>query len=162
MPKVYREKTDLEKALKCYETETGHKPNCHDLAALFNDSPNVWGRIIKGLGVPHGEYLAKINLLKEHGTYAVKLWAYAEKSQKYGQRTRKGKIAPHTKHVYRDQENFMMEKIIESRMSEFDNPDDIRDEYYNQVEQLRNEGPFHFSSYEDQQTALRDFYNSLQ
>jgi hypothetical protein len=62
MPKRFRKLTDLEIALRRFESDMDRKPNCNDLASLFGDSPNVWGRILKGVGVPRGEYLAKVKL----------------------------------------------------------------------------------------------------
>jgi hypothetical protein len=70
MPKKFRKLTDLEIALRQFESAMGREPNCNDLALLFGDSPNVWGRILKGVGIPHGEYLAKVRLLKDYGTDA--------------------------------------------------------------------------------------------
>jgi hypothetical protein len=61
MPKRFRKLTDLEIALRQFESDIGKKPNCNVLASLFDDSPNVWGRILKGAGIPHGEYIAKLN-----------------------------------------------------------------------------------------------------
>jgi hypothetical protein len=115
MPKRFRKLTDLEIALRRFESDMDRKPNCNDLASLFGDSPNVWGRILKGVGVPHGEYLAKVKLLKDYGTDAGYQYALAKKSRRYGQVTRKGKIAPHVKTVYDDVENFRENQIFEDR-----------------------------------------------
>jgi hypothetical protein len=85
IPKKFRKLTNLEIALRQFESDMGRKPNCNDLALLFGDSPNVWGRILKGVGIPHAEYLSKIKLLKDYGMDAGCLYALAKKSRRYGQ-----------------------------------------------------------------------------
>jgi hypothetical protein len=113
----YEYYTTIEIALRHLESDLGHKPNCHDLAGLFGDSPGVWGRILEGVGVPHGEYIAKVNLIKDHGIDAGNIWAFSKKSPKYGQRTRKGKIAPHINNLFNDIDNYRENQIFETRLN---------------------------------------------
>jgi hypothetical protein len=137
MPRKFRKLTDLEIALRKFESDMDKKPNSNDLASLFGDSPNVWGRILKGVGVPHGEYIAKIKLLKDYGMDAGYQYALAKKSRRYGQITRKGKIAPHVKIVYDDVENFRENQIFESRLrGVYFDPEtsDPASDYYNAMD----------------------------
>jgi hypothetical protein len=164
MPKKFRKLTDLEIALCRFKSDMGREPNCNDLASLFGDSPNVWGRILKGVGIPHGEYLAKIKLLKNYGMDAGYHYALAKKSRRYGQVTRKGKIAPHVKTVYNDVEDFRENQIFESRLQGvYFDPDtsDPADDYYNAMDDFYREGPHPVQSYEEMQNARRGFFNSL-
>jgi hypothetical protein len=164
MPKKFRKLTDLEMALRQFESYMGRKPNCHDLASLFGDSPGVWGRILKGVGKPHGEYIAKIKLLKDYGTDAGYQYAVAKKSRRYGQVTRKGKIAPHVKAVYNDVEDFRENQIFESRLQGvYIDPEigDAASDYYNAMDDFYSEGPHPAQSYEEVFNARREFLNSL-
>jgi hypothetical protein len=164
MPKRFRILTDLEIAVRRYESDMGRKPNCNDLALLFDDSPNVWGRILQGVGIPHGEYLSKIELLKSYGSDAGYMYALAKKSRRYGQVTRKGKIAPHAKTVYHDVENFRETQLFEDKMRgvKFDpETSDPASDYVNAMDDFYHEGPHPAQSFEEVQNARRDFFNSL-
>jgi hypothetical protein len=164
MPKRFRKLTDLEMALRQFESDMGKRPDCHDLALLFGDSPNVWGRILKGVGVPHGEYIAKIKLLKDYGIDASYQYAVAKKSRRYGEVTRKGKIAPHVKTVYNDVESFRETQLFESEQRGIYFDPDICDpvaDYYNAMDNFYSEGPHPAQSYEEVQNVRRDFFNSL-
>jgi hypothetical protein len=141
----------------------GKKPDCNDLASLFGDSPNVWGRILKGVGISHGEYLAKVKLLKDYGTDAGYQYAVAIKSRRYGQVTRKGKIAPHVKTLYEDVEDFRETQLFESEQWNVyaDPQGDPASDYFDAMDVFYNEGPHPAQSYEEVQNARREFFNSL-
>jgi hypothetical protein len=88
----------------------------------------------------------------------------AFQSRRYGQVTRKGKIAPHVKAVYDDVENFRENQIFGSRMRDvyFDpETSDPASDYDNAMDDFYHEGPHPVQSYEEVQNARREFFNSL-
>jgi hypothetical protein len=164
MPKHYRKLTDTEKAINRFKSEIGHKPTPREMANMFGGEDSQWGRIFKGQCKVSGEYLAIIKLINAGGIdsaqYEIRC---AEKSRKYGQRTRKGKIAPHTKNVFNDLENFRIDQIFESRLQNvyFDDPSDYQEFYLNEMERFNAEGPHYSESYEEESKARREFFDSL-
>jgi hypothetical protein len=162
MAKYYRKLTDTEKALRRLESDLGNKPNCHDLVSLIGGSPGVWGRILQGKGIPCGEYLAKIKFIKDYGIEAGEHWAFAEKSPRYGQVTRKGKTAPHIRNLFSDIENFREQQIFEKMVNvKCTSSEDYYDYYIRAMEDFYREGPHYPESYEEERIARKEYFDSL-
>lgn len=117
--KRYRKKTDLEIALSPV-IEGGRRPTAKEMSRLIGGDPSDWGRILKGQQKLSGEYHARLKLLKNGVDNAQFELQVAEASKKYGERTRKGRIVPHTRNIFNDLNKFEdeleTEKIIEDRM----------------------------------------------
>lgn len=91
----------------CFTSTAGYNPfhNASDhsltpklLEEVLGGNAAVWGRLLKGVGVPHGEYLMKVNLIKQCGfDIAVMQLDRITKPRKSKFRgtTRKGGIVPH-------------------------------------------------------------------
>jgi hypothetical protein len=126
--KRYRKRTDLEIALSPVISSFGRMPTPKELSRDLGGDPSDWGRILKGQQKISGEYHARLKLLKHGINDAWFELRAAEASKKYGERTRKGRIAPHTKHIFNDLSNFNVHNIIEKRMSDMEFKDSY-DEY---------------------------------
>jgi hypothetical protein len=118
--KRYRKKTDLEKALSPIISSFGRMPTPKEVGHILGGDLSDWGRILKGQQKISGEYHARLKALKNGIDDAQFELRAAEASKKYGERTRKGRIVPHTKKIFNDLNNFNVNNIIEKKMEEME------------------------------------------
>ena len=162
--KCYRKKTELEIALWPIISSLGRMPTPGEMNRYLGGDKSHWGRILKGQQKIAGEYHARLKLLKEGIDNAQFVLRVAETSTKYGERTRKGRLVPHTKNIYNDINNFHVEQLFNNETRDV-NFDDSYDEYmaYRDFQfDLYQEG--HFSlprTYFEEQAIRKDFLNSL-
>ena len=160
----YRKKTDLEIALSPVVSGLGHMPTPKEMSRLIGGDPRDWGRIFKGQQNLSGEYHARLELLKKDGIDTAQFeFQAAEKSKKYGGRTRKGRIVPHTRHIFDDLYEFNINRILDNRMSAR-TFEDTYDGYifYSQEEMdIYAHGEQYPRTYFEEQTLRRDFINDL-
>jgi hypothetical protein len=141
MAKLYRRKTETEKALHAIKL-WGMSPV--KLQYTFGGIASEWGRILKGRHQARGEYLAVLKEINTYGYKAVVTWAAAKKKG-YGKRTRKGGIVPRTRSVISDIQAFYEEQIFERQLVidevYYDDPGDVYDrfvDFYSEGRIFRN------------------------
>ncbi|MDR1618461.1 MAG: hypothetical protein LBS06_05360 [Treponema sp.] len=160
MPKLYRKKTETEKALHAIKLWGMHPVK---LQYIFGGDASEWGRILKGQHQAHGEYLAICKEINTHGYDAITTWAASKK--KYGKRTRNGGIVPRTKHVFDDLYAFNVNRIIMNRIEKHVTGfEDQYDEYIFYCEQgmdIYAHGEQYPRTYFEEQTIRKNFLDSL-
>jgi len=139
-------------------------PAPKEMSRLIGGDPSDWGRIFKGQQKISGEYHARLKLLKNGIDTAQFELQAAEKSKKYGERTRKGRIVPHTKHIFNDMYNYNLEKMTLEQIK----GRNFIDEYH-QYECYMETGQYidaygeqYPRTYFEEQTIRRDFLNDLE
>jgi hypothetical protein len=109
--------------------------------------------------------LAKLKILREHGSNARYVLACAKKTNRYGHKNRKGILVVHAGNIYNDQNAFEKNKIIEDRIQgvHFDDPYDATEFFIEQSERFISEGPHHMGplSLEEELELQREFLESL-
>jgi len=161
--KRYRKKTELEIALSPIISRLGRMPTPKEVGRYLGGDLSHWGRILKGQQKIRGEYHARLKLLKEGVDNAQFKLQAAEKNKKYGERTRKGRLVPHTDHIFYDLYEFNKNKIIMSKMEDhyFEDAYDAFLFYREQEIDIYNEGGEFPKTYFEEQTIRRDFLNDL-
>jgi hypothetical protein len=157
--KRYRKKTELEIALWPIISSLGRMPTPKELNRILGGDLSDWGRILKGQQKISGEYHARLELLKGGVDGAQFELRAAEASKKYGERTRKGRIVPHTKNIYNDVNNFHVEQLFNNEMSDVDFEDSY-DKYMAYREftyDLYQSGDLLQKTFFEEQTIRRDF-----
>ncbi|MDR0684479.1 MAG: hypothetical protein LBF83_05070 [Spirochaetaceae bacterium] len=157
MPKLYRKKTETEKAL--------HAIKLWDMSPVklqytFGGVASEWGRILKGQHQPHGEYLTILREIAKQGSNAFFTWAA---NKKLGKKTRKGGVVPRTKKVFGLYEEFQREKIVEKRMRGiyFDDSYSYYDECRTAMIEISYEELLYFGLTEEEQGTREDFLDFL-
>jgi hypothetical protein len=87
----------------------------------------------------------------------------AERSEKHGSRSRKGRIVPHTKNAFNDMYDFQARRIIERKMSGmlFEDSYDYYSFCRDQEADIYMGGYQYPRNYFEEQTLRRDFIESL-
>jgi hypothetical protein len=99
--------------------DLGYIPAPKEITLLIGGDPSNWGRILKGQQKISGEYHARLKRVKDVGLENARLELIAAaKNQKYGERTRKGRIVPHAKNVFKDMYSFNLEKMTQGIINE--------------------------------------------
>ena len=165
LPKVQYETPSAiyKAAVERFESDRGYKPTAFKIAGLLGGDISQWGRIMKGVAVAKGPYLAKLKILKEYGFDSNYILACAEKTNRYGHKNRKGNLVIHSLNIFNDQQKFYEDRIFDSKMQEayFDDPDEAREFYFTQLDQFYSEGQHCTGSFEEELELQREFYKSL-
>ena len=144
--------------------ELGHMPSAQELSHILGSDPSGWGRILKGQCKSSGEYHAKLQRVKEVGLKNAGLeMQAAEVSRKYGWKTRKGRLVPHTRFIAADTELFYINQIVSKKTSaiRFADRSEELHFYREQLVAMYEEGPQWPNDPFEEQTLRRDFINSL-
>jgi hypothetical protein len=157
MPKLYRKKTETEKALLAIKLWDMSPVK---LQYTFGGDASEWGRILKGQHQPHGVYLAICKDINIFGYKAIFTMQAARK--KYARKTRHGGIVPRTRNVLYDFDQFVREKIILKRMMSIRFAD-LYDGYiyYQDEMQCLAQCEIDFESREEENSVERNFLDSL-
>jgi hypothetical protein len=165
MPKVYRKKTDLEIALSPFISAVGRMPTPKEMSRSVGGDPSGWGRILKGQQRISGEYHARLKLLERSGIDNAQFELRAAgANKKYGERTRKGRIVPHTKNIYLDVNEFHIRQIAERKVNSMllDDGHDYYNDYISYCEYLYESGDGFPQNYFEEQKIRRDFIYDLE
>lgn len=149
-------------AIERFEADMGCKPTASHLEKLLGGDRRQWGRILKG-SMAKGSSLAKLKILREHGSNANYVLACARKSNRYGHKNRKNNLVIHATNILNDLDSFQENKILEDRMQGiyFDDPYDASNYYFEELSRLSSEGPHYTETLEEELKLQRDFYKSL-
>jgi hypothetical protein len=153
MPKLYRKKTETEKAL--------HAIKLWDMSPVklqytFGGVASEWGRILKEQHQPHGVYLAICKEIAVQGDDAFFTW---QANKRLGNKTRKGGVVPRTKDVFELYDNFRIEKIVATKMRGCS--EDFYDYYMDAMVEMSYEELPRFESPEERHNTERAFLDSL-
>jgi hypothetical protein len=166
MPVKFKVKSDLAK-LHCFlRKQFGYLPSPKELSFVIGGIPDDWGRILRGHQEIKGEYFARLRQVKNSGLENASLeLSAAVRDKKYGERTRKGRIVPHTKFVREDMYNYNLEKmtqeIMEKRSRGFEDEYDQYSCYLEIGQELEMYGRQYPKDSFEEQTLRREFINSL-
>jgi hypothetical protein len=162
----FKVKSDLGK-LHCFlKKKFGHLPSPVELNLVIGGDPVDWGRILRGQQKIAGEYHARLKRIKDAGLENASLeLSAAVKNKQYGERTRKGRIVPHSKNVFKDMYNYNLEKMTQEAMKKmcggFEDEYDQYIRYIEKGQEIEMYG-FHYPrDYFEEQTLRREFINSL-
>jgi hypothetical protein len=162
----FKVKSDLGK-LHCFlKKEFGYLPSPMELNLVIGGDPADWGRILRGQQKIAGEYYARLKRIKDAGLENASLeLSAAVKHKQYGERTRKGRIVPHSKNVVKDMYNYNLEKMTQKAMEKmcrgFEDEYDQYIWYMEEGQKIEAYGLHYPRDDFEEQTLRREFINSL-